>query len=55
MYYIKVNKNKDCISFQAVYDDAILHIAFLYSWADRKMAISFLAVEMEGIMCEKNN
>ena len=35
MYY-KVDKNKGSIFFQAVYDDAILHIAFLYSWADRK-------------------
>ena len=30
MYY-KVDKNKGSVSFQAVYDDAILHIAFLYS------------------------
>ena len=34
MYY-KVDKNKGAISFQVVYDDAILHIAFLYSWADK--------------------
>ena len=54
MYY-KVDKNKGSIFFQAVYDDAILHIAFLYSWADRKMATSSLAVEVERIMCEKNN
>ena len=35
MYY-KVDKNKGSIFFQVVYDDAILHIAFLYFWADRK-------------------
>ena len=34
--YYKVDKNKGSIFFQAVYDDAILYIAFLYSWADRK-------------------
>ena len=32
MYY-KVDKNKGSI-VQAVYDDAILHIAFSYSWAE---------------------
>ena len=35
MYY-KVDKNKGSIFFQEVYDDAILYIAFLYSWAGRK-------------------
>ena len=54
MYY-KVDKNKDSIFFQAVYTDAILYIAFLYFWTDRKKATSFLPVEMERIMCEKNN
>ena len=39
MYY-KVDKNKGSIFFQAVYDDAILHIAFSYSWADRNQRIS---------------
>ena len=35
MYY-KADKNQGSIFFQAVFDDAILHVAFLYSWADRK-------------------
>ena len=35
MHY-KVDKNKSSIFFQAVNADAILHIAILYSWADRK-------------------
>ena len=39
MYY-KVDKYKGSIFFQAVYDDAILHIAFWYSWADRKNGYS---------------
>ena len=32
----KVDKNKGSIFFQAVYDDAVLHIAFLYPLTDRK-------------------
>ena len=52
MYY-KIDKNIGSIFFQAVHDDAILHIAFLYSRTDKKwLCTSFLAVEME--MCEKN-
>ena len=35
MYY-KVDKYKGTIFFQAVYDDAVLHIAFLYPLVDRK-------------------
>ena len=56
MYY-KVDKNNGSIFFQAVVDDVILHVAFLYSWADRKKKWlpHFLAVEMERIMCERNN
>ena len=49
MYY-KVDKNKSSIFFQAVFDNAILHVAFLYSWLPH-----FLAVKMERIRCEKSN
>ena len=31
---IRWDKNKGSVFFQAVFDDAILHVAFLYSWAD---------------------
>ena len=54
MYY-KVDKNKGSIFFQAVYDDAILQIAFYILGQADKAATSLLAVEMESIMCEKNN
>ena len=56
MHY-KVDKKKSSTFFQAFFDDAILHVAFLYSWADRKKKWlpHFLAVEMERIMREKNN
>ena len=54
MYY-KEDKNKGSIFFQVVYDNAILHIAFLYSGQTGKMATTFLAVEMKRIMSEKNN
>ena len=56
-FYYKVGKNKGYNFFQSVWEAAILHIAFLYSWADRKKWLPyFLAVEMKKMMmCEKNN
>ena len=48
MYY-KVDKNKGSIFFEAVFDDAILRIAFLYSWADRKNGyLIFLLLKWKG-------
>ena len=35
-FYYKVGKNNGSIFFQSVCEAAILQIAFLYSWADRK-------------------
>ena len=49
-FYYKVGKNKGSIFFKSVCGAAILHIAFLYSWADRKKWLPvphFLAVEMK--------
>ena len=56
-FYYKVGKNKGYNFFQSVWKAAILHIAFLYSWADRKNGyLIFFAVEMKKMMmCEKNN
>ena len=48
---LKVSKNKGSILFQSVCEAVILHIAFLYSWTDRKKWLPhFLAVEIK-----KNN
>ena len=35
-FYYNVGKIKGYNFFQSVWEAAILHIAFLYSWADRK-------------------
>ena len=55
--YYKVGKNKGSIFIQSICEAAILHIAFLYSWADRNKWIPyFLAEEMKKrMMCEQNN
>ena len=53
MYYLKVDKNKGSSFFQAIYAICILHFCILGQ--TEKMATSFLAVEMERIICEKNN
>ena len=39
------------ISFQAVYKVTILHIAFLYSWTDRKKLLNHKCILAE----EENN
>ena len=57
-FYYKVGKNKGSIFFQSVCEAAVLHIAFLYSWADRKNGylISCCGKEEKNVMmCEKNN
>ena len=41
-FYYKVGKNKDYNFFQSVWDAAILHIVFLYSWADRKKWLPYI-------------
>ena len=43
--FYKVGTDKGSIFFQSLCEVAILHFAFLYSWAE-KMATSFLAVEI---------
>ena len=53
-FYYKVGKNKSYNFFQSVWEAAILRVAFLCSWADRKKWLPyFFAVEM--MMCEKNS
>ena len=57
-FYYKVGKNKGSIFFQSVCEAAVLHIAFLYSLADRKNGylISCCGKEEKNVMmCKKNN